>query len=295
MINNSLNNRISRRKFLAYSALGVANLAFPVTAFAANDLQSRLNWLVKRQRREGRISGIERTAWSVYDFRSRQKLVTINEDLPMQAASMMKIFAALAYFYLNRQAPHKYAYGDRQRAVMENMLVKSDNDATNLVMRWCGGPKNVAYLCQKASGWRFKQLRLVEYIPAGGRTYRNKASAHDYSRFFYDLWHDKLPHSKELKRILSIENHDRITTEDMIPTITVYDKTGSTGMLCGDAGIVQMAWGSDDAYTFIGIIERSRKAKNYTRWITERSDAMREASGLVYRFMQERYALSDSI
>lgn len=287
--------RFSRRQLLAYSVLGVTNLALPKTAFAASDLQQQLNWLIKRQRREGRISNIERTAWSVYDFRSQQKLVSINENRSMQAASMIKIFVALAYFYLNRQAPHKYAYGEAQRTVMEDMLVKSNNDATNLVMRWCGGPKNVAYLCQKGSGGRFKQLHMVEYIPKGGRTYRNKASARDYSRFFYDLWHEKLPRSAELKRILAITNHDRITTEDMIPTITVYDKTGSTGMLCGDAGIVQMAWGSDDAYTFIGIIERRHKTKQYAHWITDRSDAMREASGLVYRFMAARYAIMDNL
>lgn len=295
MIKNNLHNGLSRRKLLAYSALGAANLALPNVAFAASDLQKQLNWLVKRQRQEGRISSIERTAWSVYDFRSQKKLVAINENHGMQAASMIKIFVALAYLYLNQQAPHQYAYGDMQQAVMEKMLVKSDNDATNLVMRWCGGPHNVVQLCQKASGWRFKQLHMVEYIPAGGRTYRNKASARDYSRFFYALWQDKLPHATELKRLLSIKNHDRITTETMIPTVTVYDKTGSTGMLCGDAGIIQMAWGSDDAYTFIGIIERQRKSKNYSRWISERSDAMREASGLVYRFMETRYALMDSL
>lgn len=290
-----MNHLLSRRKILTYGALGAANIALPSLGFAASDLQKQLHWLIKRQRREGRIAASERTAWSVYDFRSSTKLVSINENRSMQAASMIKIFVALAYLYLNRQAPHQYAYGDTQRLVIENMLVKSDNDATNLVMRWCGGPKNVAHLCQKASGWRYKQLRLVEYIPAGGRTYRNKASARDYSRFFYDLWHNKLPHSMELKRILSIENHDRITTDMMIPTITVYDKTGSTGMLCGNAGIIQMAWGSDDAYTFIGIIERRRKSKRYGPWITARSKAMREASSLVYQFMQARYTMMDNL
>lgn len=281
---------ISRRRFLTYTAAGAASLCLPDTALAADNLQAQLNWLVKRQRREGRISSIERTAWSVYDFRTKKKLVAINEDRSMQAASMVKLFVALAYFYLHQQAPRKYPYGATQRRTMEDMLVRSKNEATNRIMRWCRGPRNVARLCQKATGWRYKQLRIVEYIPAAGRTYRNKASAHDYSRFFYDLWHGKLPYSGELKRILSIDNHDRITSNQLPSNITVYDKTGSTAMLCGDAGIVRLHTGRNDAYTFIGIIERSRRTKHYTRWITQRSDAMREVSALVYRFMRMRYS-----
>lgn len=284
--------KLSRRQFITLTA---GSVLLPSTAFAgSNDLQKQLNWLIKRQRREGRISSIERTAWSVYDFRTQTKLVAINEDRAMQAASMIKLFVALAYFYLNQQAPQKYPYGTRQRTMMEKMLVKSNNNATNAIMRWCRGPANVMRLCQKATGSRFKQLRIVEYIPQGGKTYRNKASAHDYSRFYYDLWHERLPHSYELKRILSIENHDRITSEQMPYYSTVYDKTGSTGMLCGDAGIIQLEnW--DNAYTVIGIIERRRKTKQYGRWITVRSDAMREVSSLIYRFMASRYQLLDSL
>ncbi|MBS9781027.1 MAG: serine hydrolase, partial [Gammaproteobacteria bacterium] len=235
--------------------------------------------------REGRISRYERTAWSVYDFQTKKKLVAINENSPMQAASMIKVFVALAYFYLNSQAPRKYPYGSRERYLMQKMLVNSSNKATNTLMRMCKGPANVKRLCQLATKHRFKQLRIVEYIPSGGRTYRNKVSAHDYSRFLYDLWHNRLPHSAELKRIMSIKNHDRITSEIMSPSTRVFDKTGSTGRLCGDMGIVQLS--PHRAYTFVGIIERSHKTRSYGRWISVRSDAIREASELVYRFMKD--------
>ncbi len=281
---------LSRRQIITTVGVGATLLALPSTALSTSQrkvnskLQAQLNWLIKRQRREGRISSNERTAWSIYDFNNKQKLVAINEDRAMQAASMIKLFVALAYFYLHQQAPHKYAYGELQQAVIKKMLVHSDNKATNMVMRWCKGPANVARLCQKASGWRFKQLRIVEYIPAGGRTYRNKASAHDYSRFFYALWYNKLPYSTELKRILAIKNHDRMSSGIMSEGVTVYDKTGSTGRLCGDAGIIRLPNGR--TYTFIGIIERRYKTKSYASWITTRSGAIREASELVYRFMQ---------
>ncbi len=278
---------LSRRQFLTGATVSAL---MPTTALAqpTSELQRQLNNLVKRQRLEGRISANEQTAWSVYDFHAGKKLVSINEYQALQGASMIKIFVALAYFYLHKQSPSQYPYGWSQQQMMEKMLVKSSNTATNTILKWCGGPANVVSICQRASGNRFPHLSLVEYIPKGGKTYRNRASALDYSRFYYDLWHDRLPMSWELKRILSVKNHDRITTEQMAYDVTVYDKTGSTGMLCGDAGIVQFGY-EGNAYTFIGILERRRKAKNYGPWITARSKAMREVSDLVYRYMTQQY------
>lgn len=287
--------QLSRRQLLQYGGVGLGAAVFPQFAAAKpSDLQQQLNQLVQRQRRQGRIARNERTAWSVYDFHSKSKLVAINEGRAMQAASMVKVFVALAYFYLHKQAPKKYPYHAKHRRLMELMLVKSSNDATNQLMKLCRGPANVRRLCQIASRHRYKQLRIVEYIPAGGRTYRNKASAHDYSRFLYDLWHNRLPYSQEMKRIMSIANNDRIETDNMRKNLTIYDKTGSTGMLCGDMGIIQLG-NSRQAYTFIGIIEKSRKTGNYSRWIDSRGDAMREVSELVYRFMTVRYRLMSNL
>ncbi len=278
---------VTRRQLLTATTFGIGALALPALAKPEANLQAQLRWLIKRQRREGLLSRYERTSWSVYDFQSNKKLVAINEDHPMQAASMIKVFVALAYFYLNSQAPRQYPYGYKERRLMERMLVKSDNEATNRLMRMCKGPANVKRLCQQATKNRFRQLRIVEYIPAGGRTYRNKVSAHDYSRFLYDLWYGRLPHSFELKRIMAIKNHDRITTDIMHSNVRVFDKTGSTSRLCGNIGIVE--FGYKKAYTFVGVIERSYRSGSYTNWINDRSDAMREASTLVYRFMRNRY------
>lgn len=284
--------QLSRRQLLSYGGIGLAAASLPSIALAKSpsDLQIRVNELVQRQRRQGLISRNERTAWSVYDFNTKTKLVSINENSTMQAASMVKVFVALAYFYLNKQAPSKYPYHTKERRLMELMLVKSSNYATNQLMKMCRGPANVARLCKVATGNRYPQLRIVEYIPAGGRTYRNRASASDYSRFLYDLWYNKLPHSAEIKRIMSIRNRDRIQMNRMPSQIKVYDKTGSTGMLCGDMGIIQLG-NSRQAYTFIGIIQKSRKTRRYRTWIRARSKAMRQVSGLVYDYMDSRYRI----
>ncbi|MGY0400313.1 MAG: serine hydrolase [Ostreibacterium sp.] len=294
MTHSPFSTLLSRRRFLSYTAVAGSSLLLPSIGFTtASDLQNQLNSSIQRQRRKGYLSHNERSAWSVYDFQTGQKLVAINEDRAMQAASMVKVFVALAYFYLNKQSPKKYPYITKQRRLMEKMLVHSNNHSTNIIMRLCRGPNNIKKLCQLATKNRFKQLNIVEYIPQGGRTYRNKVSAHDYSRFLYALWHNKLPHSTELKRVMSIKNRDRITSNRMSSGVTVFDKTGSTGMLCGDMGIVHL--GGKKAYTFIGIIERSNKASNYSKWIRSRSHIVRETSELVYRFMDHRYRLLGNI
>ncbi|PIE46186.1 MAG: serine hydrolase [Gammaproteobacteria bacterium] len=288
---------LSRRRFLSYGAVAATGLTLPAVGLAAkhshSELQHQLNWLLKRQRREGRISPYERTAWSVYDLQTNQKLVSIAENIPLQAASMVKVYVALAYFYLHRQAPRKYPYHERERRLMERMLVRSSNWATNKIIEMCKGPANVQKLCQVATKHRFQSLRVVEYIPSGGKTYRNKASADDYHRFLYDLWHNRLPCSGEIKRIMAIRNRDRISSEAMPDYVRVYDKTGSTGYLCGNMGVVQLNSGC--AYTFISIIQRHNKAGSYKRWIRTRGDAMREASALVYRFMNSRYELLEDL
>lgn len=288
---------VSRRQFLTYAGagllLGAPTLGWSQQLARSSDLQKRVNQLVKQQRRQGRIAVNERTAWSVYDFQTGRKLVSINEEQSLQAASMVKVFVALAYFYLNTRYPHRYPYTHQQRQLMEDMLVRSGNRATNQLMQQCGGPRRVAQLCQQATGYRFKQLRIVESIPKGGRTYQNRISARDYSRFLYDLWHDRLPRAKEIKRIMSIKNADRIRTKVMPETTKIVDKTGSTSRLCGNMGIIRLD--SGQAYTFIGIIEKSQRAGNYTQWIKSRGDAMRDVSELVYRFMNTHYRLVKNI
>lgn len=147
---------------------------------------------------------------------------------------------------------------------------------------------SVQKLAQKAVNNRFKQLSIVEYIPKSGRTYKNKASAHDYSKFLYAMWNNQLPKAKEMKRIMSLPNRDRITTKTSIPnSAKVIDKTGSTSMLCGDMGIVVINKnGRSYPYTFIGIIERSKRTTNYSSWINTRGDVMRNVSEIVYKHMK---------
>lgn len=256
------------------------------------DLEKEIDRYIKRERKRGGIAADERTSWVVYDFETGDKLVDINEDKKMQAASMIKPLVALAFFHEVKHG--RKTYGPKSRLNMRRMIQHSDNRATNYIIKRVGGPAAVQRILRSNYGSILADVRVVEYIPAGGRTYKNKASVHDYSRFLYALWHAEVPYASELKRLMALPGPDRLYTgAKAVPAGTkVYNKTGSTARLCGDMGILEIVGprGRRRAYSIIGVIEKDRPARDYAAWIQSRGNVIREISSLVYTRMKERYA-----
>ena len=250
-----------------------------------SNLEAAVEDYINRLRKDGKLDSDERTGWSVYDFTTGEKLVTINEDQQFQAASLVKPFIAAAFFYKVEQGELKY--GRESRRQMERMIQHSNNASTNWVTRMVGGPRAVQRILKQQYPGIFQEIHLVEYIPAGGKTYRNKASVHDYSRFLYALWKENIVGAREIKRLMVLPGPDRIYTGvRAVPKGTkVYNKTGSTARVCGDMGILNVK-GSDGKwypYTVIGIIEKEQNATNYTSWIRSRGNIIRDVSGIVYQ------------
>ena len=264
-----------------------------VSASTRRELEKAVEAHVKNLRRQGKISADERTAWSVYDFTSGEKLVDINEDVQFQAASLAKPFFALAFFHKSKY--NKLNYGPRTRHHMRRMIQQSNNPSTNWIMRRVGGPRVIQSLLRKHYPGIFKDTRIVEYIPRGGRTYRNKASVHDYSRFLYALWKETIPGAREIKRLMALPGPDRLYTgAASVPKGTrVYNKTGSTARLCGDMGIlvVKDRSGKDYAYSLVGVIEKRNRARNYSSWIRSRGNVIRAVSSLVYKGISNYHQL----
>jgi beta-lactamase class A len=297
---------MDRRTFIGRTLLATGAVlgGLPMAADAARlpTLQGQVVSLVNRLRAEGKIRWDEKTAWSVYDFTGRKKLVSINEEEPLQAASMMKPFVAQAFFYTLKDNPGRLQYTASIRGTMEQMIRKSSNSATNEIMqivsRYNGnlGAQATERVLKRHAPRVFRQTSIVEYIPSNGRTYLNRASARDYSRFLFAQWHRQMPHSSELLDIMALPNHDRITrgVRNMPSDVRVYDKTGSTAMLCGNMGIIECrdTRGRPRPYTFVGIIEKSNRTDHYGTWITNRSNAMREVSNQVYLHMQSHHRLA---
>lgn len=265
----------------------------------SNDLNATIARYIANQRRAGRLAANERSAWLVYDFTSGRYLATINAGTPYQSASMIKPFIALAFFYKVQEGRLDYTLYHRRK--MEAMIQRSDNRATNyfieLLNRTSGrsGPAEAQHTLKRRNPGIFRHTRIVERIPRGGRSYRNKASALDYSRFLQALWYDHLPYSGEIKRLMNLPNRDRIYTGATgVPRGTqVLDKTGTTARLCGDMGIL-IARGRDGRqypYTFIGIIEKARSAGNYSAWKNARGNVIRDVSSIVYDHMRRMHDL----
>ena len=259
------------------------------------DLEAAVEDYINRLRREGKIAADERTGWSVYDFTTGEKLVTINEDMQFQAASLVKPFVAAAFFY---KVDHdELIYGPNSHRHMQRMIQYSDNGSTNWVMRQVGGPKAVQRILKQQYPGIFQDTYVVEYIPAGGRTYRNKASIHDYSRFLHAVWNEDIAGAREIKRLMALPGSDRIYTgaPEMPKGAKVYNKTGSTARLCGDMGILTVKGrnGKRYAYTVIGIIEKQQSARDYATWIRSRGDVIRNVSSIVYKGIAQHHDLED--
>lgn len=298
---------LTRRRFLRVvagaTAAGVmGGAAVPAMASQRTSLQYEVNAYIQKLRRCGRIPPDERTAWSVYDFTTGRKLVSINENEPLQAASMIKPFLAQAYFFCHRSNRRRYPYDRRVRLKMEEMIRDSDNSAANFFINrvGCGRPvherpQEVERVLKHYASGIFQQTSIVEFIPHNGRAYRNRASAHDYSRFLYAMFRDRLPDVDKVKYYMGLPNPDRIQDgAAQVPySAKLYHKTGTTAHVCGDMGLL-VAKGHNGklySYTFIGIIQKDDRASDYGWWMRDRGNVIRKVSDRVYTYMRGRYNL----
>ncbi len=259
---------------------------------AGGNFEATIEQYIKDLRNKGRLASEEKTGWMVVDLTSGKSIVDINANKVFQAASMIKPFIALAFFHKVKEGALKY--GPKSRRNMELMIQRSDNTATNWVMRIAGGPAEVDKLLRTHYSDIFKNTRVVEYIPAGGRTYKNSALPSDYIRFLQALWSNNLPYGKEIRRLMSLPGRDRLYNGTPIPRGTlVYNKTGSTARLCGDMGILvaKDRKGNSYPYALVGVIERDTRAANYGDWMLTRGNVIRQVSTLVYKELKKQYKL----
>ena len=150
-----------------------------------SDLEASVDQYIKGLRFKGVLSSTDRTSFVVYDVTKQKKVVSINENQTMMAASLIKNFIMLAYFH---EVKHKrLVHTAENRRQLRLMIQKSANTSTNHFIRLLGGPRGVERILKYNYPY-FNQTRIVEYIPAGGRTYRNMTSARDLNKFYNQLW-----------------------------------------------------------------------------------------------------------
>lgn len=259
---------------------------------SSSSVERNIEEYIQSLRKKGKLSRDETTGWMVVDLTNGKSVVDINADQVFQAASMIKPFIALAFFHQAKEG--KFIYGPKSRAKMERMIQRSDNAATNWVMRVAGGPAKCEEILRRHYSHIFKETKIIEYIPAGGKTYKNSSIPSDYVRFLQALWNNELPSGKEMRRLMSLPGRDRLYNGTPIPQGTlVYNKTGSTAHLCGDMGILvpRDKKGRRYPYVLVGIIERSSRPRNYGNWMLSRGNVIRKVSTIVYEEMKRQYQL----
>ena len=258
-------------------------------------LEASFELYIKNRRSRRILSTTDRTSFVVFDISKNKKLVSINEDRQMMAASLIKNFVMLAYFHEVKHG--RQVHTNTNRGHLRAMIQVSNNSSTNYFIRLLGGPARVDRIL-KTNYPYFKQTRIVEYIPAGGRTYRNMTSARDLSTFFLRLWHDRLPHSQKMKWYFKLKNGDYIFKKTYIPSsVTVYNKTGTVYGLVGDGGILTLRdpQGIQRHYIFIGLMEdrtktnRRNRWQSFAKWRNQRTYILRRLSERAYKYIYENH------
>ena len=258
-------------------------------------LEASFELYIKNRRSRRVLSTTDRTSFVVYDISKNKKLVSINEDRQMMAASLIKNFVMLAYFHEVRHG--RQTHTNANRGHLTAMIQRSSNPSTNYFIRLLGGPARVTRIL-KANYPYFKETRIVEYIPTGGRTYRNMTSARDLSTFFLRLCQCRLPHSEKMRWYFKLKNGDYIFKKTYIPaSVTVYNKTGTVYGLVGDGGILVFKdpEGKLRPYVFIGLMEdrtktnRKNRWQSFATWRNQRTYIMRRLSERAYKYIYENH------
>ena len=255
-------------------------------------LEATIDALVKKFRPRGGLTYSDRTSFVVYDLSRDVKLVSINEEIPRMAASLIKNFVMLVFFHEVKHG--RLQHTQKTRYHLERMIRYSSNDSTNYFIRLIGGPRAV-HLKLKANYPFFKQTKIVEYIPKNGRTYRNMTSARDLNKFYVQMWKKTLPFSDKMKYYFEQPNGDYIYKKTRIPaSVKVYNKTGTVYGLIGDSGIIEMRDknGKLRPYVFTGLIEDKSKTNSRKRrisfgaWVGQRANVLRRVSERVYDYIK---------
>ena len=260
-----------------------------------SQLEADFEYYIKSQRNRKRLAASDRTSFVVYDISKNKKLVSINEDRQMMAASIIKNFVMLAYFHEVKYGRQKHT--DNNKGHLRAMIRVSSNSSTNYFINLLGGPARVDRIL-KANYPYFKQTKIVEKIPYGGRTYKNMTSARDLSTFFLRLWQNKLPFSEKMKWYFKLKNGDYIFKQTYIPaSVAVYNKTGTVYGLVGDGGVLVLKdpQGRSRPYIFIGMMEdrtktnRRNRWESFYNWKNRRANIIRRLSEKAYKYIYENH------
>lgn len=125
--------------------------------------------------------------------------------------------------------------------VMEEMMINSDNTATNMIIEKVGGAEA---LNQRFTEWGLEATEINNYLPDMDGT--NTTSARDLAQLLMKVNQGDLVSLRSRDRMLNIM--EKVVTNTLLPQglepdAKIYHKTGDIGIILGDAGIIDIPSG----------------------------------------------------
>lgn len=264
-------------------------------------LEQSLKLYVKALRRCRLLRPYDRPRVLVYDYRNC-KMVALNQHMRTSAASLIKPFVMLAVYEVARRRGYRTpgSIPSRIQRHINRMMRVSSNRSTNyLIKRFLGrgnarrGLRTINRLLPK---YGVRRTRLVELIPAGGRTYRNYTTARDLSILLYKIYKGRAINrafSRRMFRVMlrSRDNRGRTSYLRSHYDVRAATKTGYTRRTNGVAGVMLGGVrGRRRAYNFVGIITRPLVRASEYRWRKVSTRIIRRLSEMTFRHYAKGYA-----
>ena len=231
----------------------------------------------------------------IHDLSRDETVVNIKADQVRNAASLIKPFVMLTVYDLSFQK--KLFLTDSIETQIYKMITVSSNESTNSLIRLIGDGSTVRGLEKINATLRkygFRDTCLVEAIPEGGRTYRNRTSAYDLSEYFRKIYKRSIisPYYSQKMIDVLLDNHVRrietaVLVQDGVP---VADKTGYVCGTNGDSGIVFLRNINRNAsdYVISIIIENPYRPTN--GWGRRKTEVIRHLSNVIYSYFRQQQA-----
>ncbi len=149
---------------------------------------------------------------------------------------------------MHQRAARKIPYTQDTARKMRLMLQKSDNRATNDLLKKLGGPQAAQSLLATHYPQLAQNVSITSYIPLpSGAEYNNTASPAAVGAIMATLWQgdkgqgDKIPYSDELIQMTAFPGLTRIAPPGapwLAPTTQSANKTGTTNQAFNDTAIL---------------------------------------------------------
>ena len=273
-------------------------------------LETAIEQFIVDAKRKGQMYAEDNLSLIIKDLHSEKLVASINPTAQVKAASLIKVPILQAYMI------HRYrgiiVHSQKKQLNLIRMIRFSDNPSTNRILKLLGGPWGVRKILEETGLYR--HLKLVEYIPKGGKTYLNKISAEDLNRLFIRLWNhqvlgaefsEKLNEkaSDEMLHLLGLPSRNGV--KDRLKDGTcfardndarIWDKTGFVRGLNANVGIIEIKTPEGRRpYSIISIIDRpnyrSIKGNGHT-WARQQSQLHRRISEMSYAYFKNKYGAS---